>query len=432
MRRPTLVTGYGVCSGAGPSNEDFARGLREGGGTFTPLLEPLNQLQPGFGGVATSDRKLLRQLPGTRALRPSTMTRYTYLSTVGIGLAMADADVAPDPEPDEAIRRSLFIGSYVNLPEMHKQVGMSYMVRDEAAAADGEFRIDDSKVMQGMRRFTGFEFLRLMNNMPVGHGAIQLQARGPCNTFMGFCTAGLQALGTGLRTIQDEYADLALCGGAGSCVVEHSLMYKGYRGLISTGDDPLTACQPFGDGATGIVPGEGAAYMALEAEETARNRSATPIARFLGYATGFAPPRESRGYPADPANLVGTMAAALDDAGLAPADIDLLVPTGYGLPAMDALEVAAWRELFGDHLDHIQVLPYTPVTGFCEASHGTLGVAAAVTAMQAVQPIVPWRPASPIEGYPAAVSPARPQRALVASMAMEGTAAAVVLQRFSS
>ncbi len=429
MRRPTLVTGYGVCCAAGPSNDDFQRALAEGGGTFTELPKPLELLQPGFGGVVEKNPKLLRQLPGTRALRPSTMTRYTYLSSVGIGLAMADADIDPAPDDEAAIRRSLFIGSYVNLPEMHKQVGMSYLVRDEEAAADGEYRIDDSKLMQGMKRFTGFEFLRLMNNMPVGHGAIQLQARGPCNTFMGFCTAGLQAVGAGLHTLRDGHADLALCGGAGSAVIEHALMYKAYRGLMAAGGDPATACQPFGADATGLVPGEGAAYLALETEEAAEARGASPIAYLRGYATGFAPPSDPRGYPADSANLVATLAAALDDAGLRPDEIDTLVPTGHGLPAMDALEVAAWRELFGDHLDRLQVLPHTPVTGFAEAAHGTLGAAAALAAMGAETPITPWRPADPVDGYPAAVPAARPQRVLVTACAMEGTAAAIVLER---
>ncbi len=429
MRRPTLVTGYGVCCGAGPSNEDFLRALSEGGGAFSPLPEPLHLLQPGFGGVVAKDPKLLRSLPGTRALRPATMTRYTYLSSVGIGLAMADAGVAPDPDQDEAIRRSLFIGSYVNLPEMHKQVGMSYLVRDEEAAAEGEYRIDDRKIMAGMKRFTGFEFLRLMNNMPVGHGAIQLQARGPCNTFMGFCTAGLQAMGAGLHTLRDGDADLAMCGGAGSSAIEHPLMYKAFRGLLSTSDDPTTACQPFGAGATGMVPGEGAAYVVLETEQGAAARDAAPIATLLGYATGFAPPAEARGFPADATNLVGTLTAALDDAGLRPDEIDLLVPTGYGLPTMDALEVEAWREVFGDHLDRMQILPHTPVTGFAEAAHGALGVAAALSAMAADAPITPWRPAEPIDGYPAARPAARPERALVTAMAMEGTAAAVVLGR---
>ena len=51
MRRPTLVTGYGVCCAAGPSNDDFQRALAEGGGTFTELPKPLELLQPGFGGV---------------------------------------------------------------------------------------------------------------------------------------------------------------------------------------------------------------------------------------------------------------------------------------------------------------------------------------------------------------------------------------------
>ena len=432
MRRTIFITGLGTFSGAGASNDAFRAALIEGGGTFSPLPEPLHRLAPGFGGMPVIDRKLLRALPGARALRPSTMTRYTLLSTFGLGLTMADAGVDEAPDEAEALVRGLFVGSYVNLPEMHKQVGMSYLVRDEPAAAEGRYVIDDGKMMQGMKRFTGFEFLRLMNNMPVAHGAIQAQAKGPCNTFMGFCGAGLQAVGSGARILDDGALELAFCGGAGSAAIEHPLMYKAYRGLMATGTDPATACRPYSRSATGIVPGEGGAYVALESEEHANARGARPLARLRGYATGFAPPAEQRGFPTDARNIAGTIRAALDDAELDPDDIDLLVPTGYGLPRMDALEVEAWADVFGDHLQNVQVLLYTPVTGFCEAAHGNFGLATALTALTADEPIRGWIPDDPIDGFPTGTPQTPPRRALVVTAAMEGTATAVVVERFTA
>jgi len=438
MSDPILITGMGALSGAGPDNDAFAAALREGGGAFSDFPAPLDLLPPGFGGVATADKSLIRKLPGARPLRPSTMTRYTYLSTVGLGLCLADAGVEEAPVEAEELRRGLYVGSYVNLPEMHKQVGMSYQVRDREAAAEGRYQIDDAKIVQGMKRFTGFEFLRLMNNMPVAHGAIQARAKGPCNTFMGFASAGLQAVGAGMRALQDGHVDTAFCGGAGTAVLEHGLMYKAHRGLLATdkvgtllaGDDPGTTCQPFGEGACGIVPGEGAGFVTLETEIHAEARGACPVAALTGYATGFAPPTEQRGYPADHIAIAGTVRAALDGAGLQPADIDLLVPTGYGLPRMDAIEFAAYADVFGDAMP--QVLPFTPVTGFCEAAHGSLGLCAALVALTADGGVTPWRPAAPIGGYPAAAQPPGLRRALVVAAAMEGNTAAVVVERFSS
>jgi len=432
VKRTTYITGLGTFSSAGASNDAFRAALIEGGGAFTPLPEPLHRLAPGFGGVPEIDRKLLRGLPGARALRPATMTRYTLLSTFGLGLTLADAGVDEAPDEAEELARGLFVGSYVNLPEMHKQVGMSYLVRDESAAEDGRYVIDDGKMMQGMKRFTGFEFLRLMNNMPVAHGAIQARAKGPCNTFMGFCGAGLQAVGSGARLLDDGAIELAFCGGAGSAAIEHPLMYKAYRGLMSTGTDPATACRPFSRAASGIVPGEGGAFVALESEAHAAARGARRLATLRGYATGFAPPAEQRGYPADARNIADTIRAALDDAELGPADIDLLIPTGYGLPRMDALEVEAWTDVFGDHMQSTQVLLHTPVTGFCEAAHGSFGLAAALTALTADSPIRGWVPDDAVEGFPTAAPKAPPRRALVVAAAMEGTATAVVVERFTS
>ncbi len=422
---PTVViTGSGACTGAGPDNDSFAAALAEGGGAFQPFPAPLDLLPPGFGGVATADRSLPRKLPGGRALRPSTMTRYTFLSTIGLGLALQDAGLDPEPGDAEAIRRSLFVGSYVNLPEMAKYVGMAHLARERRASADGRYEVDDAKIMQGMKRFTGFEFLRLMNNMPVAHGAIQARCKGPCNTYMGFCQAGLQAVGAGLRHIQDGLTDTALCGGAGSAVIEHALMYKAYRGLLSSSDDPATACRPFDKGANGLVPGEGAGFVVLETADGAAHRGARVLGTLRGYASGFAPPTERRGLPAGPDGLVATLEAALDDAGVTPAEVDLLVPTGHGVAALDALELAAYRRVFGDHLDRMQLVHHTPVTGFTEAAHGALGLTAAVTALNA--PLTGWKPADPIDGYPTGAG-ATPRRALVSAFAMEGSSAAVVV-----
>ncbi len=426
---PTVViTGTGSCTGAGPDNDSFAGALAEGRGAFGPLPAPLDLLPPGFGGVATTDRSLPRKLPGGRALRPSTMTRYTFLSTIGLGLVLQDAGIDPEPEDAQAVRRSLFAGSYVNLPEMAKYVGMAHLCRERGASADGRYEVDDAKVMQGMKRFTGFEFLRLMNNMPVAHGAIQARCKGPCNTYMGFCQAGLQAVGAGLRHIQDGLTDTALCGGAGSAVIEHALMYKAYRGLLSQEKDPTAACRPFDRRASGLVPGEGAGYVALETADAAASRGARILGTLRGYATGFAPPTSRRGLPASSAGLVSTLKAALDDAGLEPGQVDLLVPTGHGVAALDALELDAYRQVFGAHLAHMQVLLHTPVTGFTEAAHGALGLNAALQALNAQAPVVGWRPGEAIDGFPA--TPPRsgtPRRALVAAFAMEGSSAAVVV-----
>ena len=428
MNTTTVITGFGACSSAGPSNEEFRTALGVGGGTFSALPEPLQLLPPGFGGVATREIKIIRTLPGTRPLRPSTMTRYSFLSTIGMGLALADGAVDLEPELEVAVRRSVFLGSYVNLPDMHKYVGMSYLVRERGHSASGDYVVDDAKVMQGLKRFTGFEFLRLMNNMPLAHGAIHARAKGPCNTFMGFCNAGLQAIGAGIRALEDGTSSMALCGGAGSAVIEHALLFKNYRGLMSTSDDPATACRPFCDDASGLVPGEGAAFFVLESEDTARQRGAEPRARVTGYATGYATPAGPRGLPVDHSNMAAVLQATLDDAGLQASDIDLLVPTGYGLPAMDALELAAHRQTFGDHLDHMQVRCHTPVTGFTEAAHGSLGVAAALCAMDG-SVSDGWQPDAAISGYPAATDLGRPvRRALVTGFSMEGNASAVILE----
>lgn len=428
---PVAVTGVGVLSAAGLGRDAFWQALCDGRPRFAPFAAPLDRLAPGFGGVAEPDKRGFRDLPGTRPLRPSTMTRYTWLSTFGLGSAARDGDLQVDDLPDdEARRRGLFVGSYVNLPEMDKYVQMAYAVRDRAASADGRYVIDESRVMDGMRKFTGFEYLRLMNNMPVAHGGIQVRCKGPCNTFMGGSQAALQAVGRAAAAIATDQADEMIAGGTGSACVEHSLIVRGYLGqLVPSGTAPAVASRPFDRAAAGIVPGEGSAFVVLQSTARAAARGARVRAWLSGYGTAFAVPASSRGPAASPDSMVAAGRTALARSGVSRPDA--VVVAGTGLPAQDAAEAAALSTLLGASFADTPVVTVTPVLGFAEAAHGAFSLAAAVEILDrgALPPTVGLR--DPIPGFssPARgdVTPFSGRAVLVVAFAPEGNSAAVVL-----
>ncbi len=427
MRIP--ITGFGALTPFGLGVEPLWAGMVEGRCAIDPLPAPLDLLAPGFGGQVTARWPELRPLPGARGHRPATMTRYAYLGCGAIGSALEDAGIDLERGGRE---RGLYVGSYCNMDVMAKYIKLAHAVAHRSSFHGEAHRIDDRRVAAGMKKFTGFEFLKLMNNMPTAHGGIQAGAMGPCNTYLGFAAAGLQAIGRAGRAIEDGLARVMIAGGVGASVADQILMTRGYRGLLCSSDAaPAAACRPFDRGATGIVPGEGGGFLVLgEPEGTVEGHEPRILGELVGFATAFSPPVAHPGLPADGEMAVVAARRAMDEAG---ADPDLVVLTGWSSTPLDELEAAVHARVLGDRAASTPALTLGPFIGSTEAASGPLGAAVALRAMaegvvpawpNLTDPIAAWT--GPADG---AGRPGGPLRhALVLTLSPEGSHAAVMLR----
>jgi minimal PKS chain-length factor (CLF/KS beta) len=152
----------------------------------------------------------------------------------------------------------------------------------------------------------------------------------------------------------------------------------GYEEL-STADDPARAYRPFTEGACGFVPAEGGAMFVVEEEASARRRGARVRATLVGHAatfTGAARWEESR------EGLAHAVRGALDEAGCAPEEIDVVFADAPGVPEADRAEALAITDALGAHGRRVPVTaPKTGIgRGYCAAP--VLDTAAAVLAME--------------------------------------------------
>jgi 3-oxoacyl-(acyl-carrier-protein) synthase len=415
MSRDVEITGWGAWTGAGDDEETRAAWLR-GESSIRPFEKDLVGLPPGFGGWANIPFKDLRSLPGGRDLRPGTLTAFTKLACAAVGRALSNVGIE-DPSADEdavADRRGVYLGSYTNFPEMKKHLALTHVLAEADAAGEDRYTIDDSKIMAGMGSLRGFDFLKLMNNMPAAHTTIQANARGPANTYLGVSTAGLQAVGRAVEHIDDGLADQIIAGGTGPGTLEGLLLVHASYGALACDDGP------------GMVPGDAGACVVVESAETATARGAKTIARVAGYYDLFAAPRTARGGWSDPGPLVRLLRTVLDQAGWAPGDVDYIGATAAGMPDLDTLEADAYQTVFGEDLGGAALAIHTGITGFTEAAHGPLGLVGAAQAMVDGQ-----LPASPGLGSigPAAATTATIKRAIVVSIAPEGQGVAIAIER---
>jgi 3-oxoacyl-[acyl-carrier-protein] synthase-1 len=136
---------------------------------------------------------------------------------------------------------------------------------------------------------------------------------------------------------------------------------------------------PFDARRDGSLLGDGAAALVLETETAAAARHARVFGEFLGSgcateAEGLLPIRP------DGDGLAGAIALALDEAGLRPAEVGMIVAHGSGTRQSDASEALAIRRVFG------ATVP--PVTAFKWAfGHplGASGILDSVLALMALR-----------------------------------------------
>lgn len=198
------------------------------------------------------------------------------------------------------------------------------------------------------------------------------------------CAAGSIAIGTAYRYIRHGELDVAIAGGTELlCEFLPFLCFNGL-GLLTQGDaklDPSEFCRPFDSKRHGFVLGEGSAFLILESAEHARARGAKPLARIAGFA------KQSEAGSVlssseDGSEFARCMMAALQDAGLAPEEIDHINAHGTSTQANDAAESRAIDRVFGERARRI------PVTANKAAMGHSLGASGAIEAVLSVLSLV--------------------------------------------
>ncbi|TEU11219.1 MAG: beta-ketoacyl-[acyl-carrier-protein] synthase II [Anaerolineales bacterium] len=203
-------------------------------------------------------------------------------------------------------------------------------------------------------------------------------AKGPVITSTIACASGNYAFLEALRLLRLGEARVVIAGGTESLTFPLILAALGRMGpLSSQNDDPQHACRPFDKNRDGFVFGEGAAVMVVETEEHARQRGAHIYAEVAGGAI------TSDAYhitAPDPSGdgAAWAMRLALENARMAPEEIDCLFAHGTATPLNDAVETRAIKKAFGDHAYQLAVSATKSMVGH------TLGAAGAVSALAAV------------------------------------------------
>jgi nodulation protein E len=221
---------------------------------------------------------------------------------------------------------------------------------------------------EGKSRVSPLVVPRLMHNAPASHLSIRHGLTGPVLAVSSACASANHAIGLALQQIRSGAADVMLTGGTEAMLCFGGI--KAWEGLRVLAPD---ACRPFSLGRRGMVIGDGAGVLVLEAEEHARARGA----RILAHLAGFGMTADAGDIVApDPQGAARAMRLALDDAGLVPGDIGYINAHGTGTLANDRSETVAIREVFG---------PAPPPVSSTKSMHGhAIGATGALEAIACI------------------------------------------------
>ena len=227
----------------------------------------------------------------------------------------------------------------------------------------------------GVRKVSPFFIPGSIINMISGQASILQHIKGPNISIVTACATSTHCIGIAGRSIAHGDADVMLAGGAEHATTELAMAgFCSARAMTTRNDDPAAASRPFDIDRDGFLLSNGAGCVVLEELEHAKARGATIYAELIGFGmSGDAFHITSP--PADGDGARRCMTAAIQDAGIDPADVDYLNAHGTSTPAGDIGETVAIRRTFGDAADDLMVSSTKSTTGHM------LGAAGAVEAI---------------------------------------------------
>ncbi len=359
--RRIVITGIGAVTPLGNTAQETWEALKAGKSGIS-RLESLDTTAHGvhIGGEVRGFDPSPYFKKDPKAVRRC--DRFEQLAMGAASMAIEDADL--DIEKIDLTRVGVMVGSGIGGLGVHG---------------------DNCKAIfkTGPRRVSPFCIPYMITNMASGMISIEYGFGGPNMSISTACATANHSIGESWRIMKFGDADVMICGGAESTILDLGLAgFTNMKALSTRNDDPATASRPYDIDRDGFVMSEGAAIVVLETLEHAQARGANILAELVGYGLSSDAYHLTSPMP-DGAGAARCMEMALKHAGMQPSDVQYINTHGTSTTLGDICETQAIKKSFGDYCHNGLVVSSTKsMTGHLLGAAGGVELLACIGAIR--------------------------------------------------
>ncbi|HUB68562.1 MAG TPA: beta-ketoacyl-[acyl-carrier-protein] synthase family protein [Candidatus Methylacidiphilales bacterium] len=343
MKRPVVVTGVGAVTPLGENVSQSWEALAGGKEADAPL-----ELFDTSG--CRCHRAATASLPSLPSMRPKALSRLSRASRLAIPAArealaaarLLDAEGRSLP-PVLPLSVSTTAGGMAFGEDFLRNI----VARRRSRLLGPVARYLPHQQILDMQQALGFE--------------------GPSVIIANACASGANAIGHAAAMVASGLADCVLTGGFEALT---ELVFAGFDCLQAT---TVERCRPFDLNRSGLLLGEGAAFLVLETPEHAKQRGVPPLCRLAGYGHDTDFFHLTQPQPAGHV-LAKVMRSAAKAAGITPRDIGYVNAHGTATPVNDGTEVEAYNAFFAESFGQVRISSTKAAIGH------TLGAAGSIEA----------------------------------------------------
>jgi 3-oxoacyl-[acyl-carrier-protein] synthase II len=352
MTYRVAITGIGMVTSLGADPAGQWRRLLAGDSGIAAVTR---QGSPAFRYFAPVEDSVMSLPPGNRKVL-RLLARPSILGLRAAEQALADSGGS---ESARSERMGIYVGSGEKDPAFFQTI---YPLIEHGRATDGSLDVR-RMAEEGLRFLNPSCLLSWLPNSSLCQVTIRHGIRGANATLSEDSPSGMDAIGAAFRSVRAGRADMIVCGGT-ECLIDPVIRNShDMLGLLSSCHSGQASFRPFDERRDGYIAGEGAAFVILEELTRAQLRGGRIYAEIMGFGSGT----DTTPVPCG-GGLRRAVTRALDDGGVRPGGIDMIVAHGAGTTAGDAAELTGLRQALGAHAERIPVCAVKPTTGYIGAA----------------------------------------------------------------
>lgn len=359
-----VITGIGIVSPLGIGKKEFWENSLNG---KSAIIQSKEMMSARMKSSTYSKIKELNYENHLQSIEEQTLknqSKFAKNAYIAAKEAILDAQIKNYLDKEKVgIISSSAIGGTPEIQEIYEEI-------TQGGVGDIEYKnVGDKFYNNGMFNYPATEISKIFG------------FNGICVSLSTGCTAGLDALITGIQLLESNELDIAIVGASEAplCTLTYSTL-NAIGALSKWEGEPSESSRPFDKKRCGFVISESSVYLVLEKKKLAEKRGSS----IYGYLKGVASLCNANHMTdlKDSEALSETIRQAIQRSGLNLNSIDYINAHGSSTKQNDKCESEAFHKVFGSLIDEIPVTSTKSMMGHPLSSASLVALVSTIGAIQ--------------------------------------------------